>query len=91
MATTSQTTPQIDDLPRTISGQVCRAVRLTTMVRMFEAGGEYSNIQIAEMFGVSYDTVERDVNALQDAPLRIPLVCREIHEKRWKMMDDKEE
>ena len=61
---------------------------MSLMWRMFEAGGEYSVTDFVEKFGVSEDTVSRDLATLQDAPIRLPLV--RVVKVRWRMMGKEE-
>lgn len=84
MAATSQ-----QGLPCTIDGYVPRHVRLYVLRVMFEAGGEYSQAELAQKFDVSDDTIRRDLDELQSCEyIRLPLVCRVINEKRWKLMEE---
>ena len=76
------------ETPRTIDGYVPRHVRLYVLRVMFEQGGEYSQSELALRFGVSDDTIRRDLELLQTCEyIRLPLVCRTIYEKRWRMME----
>lgn len=85
MGPTSQL--HVDSLPHTIDGYVPRHVRLYVLRLMFESGAEYSQAELAERFNVSHDTIKRDLDELQTCEYtHLPLVCRVVHEKRWRMM-----
>ncbi len=78
-------------LPCTLDGYVPRQVRLYVLRVMFLAGGEYSQRELVEKFGVSDDTIRRDLTELQTCEhLRLPLVSRIIYEKRWRLMEKEE-
>lgn len=85
MQTSQQAT--VTALPLTIDGYVPRHVRLYVLRLMFESGAEYSQAELAERFNVSHDTIKRDLDELQTCEYtHLPLVCRVVHEKRWRMM-----
>ena len=50
---------------------------------MFLEGGEYSTAQLAQRFGVTDDTIRRDLASLGRY---IPLVRQVVIEVRWKLM-----
>lgn len=50
---------------------------------MFQEGGEYSTAQLATMFGVTDDTIRRDLNSLGRF---MPLIRRVVIDVRWKLM-----
>jgi hypothetical protein len=86
------TSPQIIDLPRTIDGFVPHDVRLYVLRLLFMAGGEYSQQELALKFNVSEDTIHRNLTELQTCEhYRLPLACREVREKRWRLIGDEEE
>lgn len=75
------------DLPRTIDGFVPHDVRLYVLRLLFMAGGEYSEVELADRFDVSEDTIHRNIIELQTCQhYRLPLEVREIREKRWRIM-----
>ncbi len=84
MADSSQ---QETELPRTIDGFVPHDVRLYVLRLLFMAGGEYSEMELADRFDVSEDTIHRNIIELQTCPhYRLPLESREVRERRWRIM-----
>ena len=87
MATSQQ---DIADLPRTIDGRVPRHVRLYLMHIAFERGADYSEEQLARSFGISMDSIQRDIKDLQCPDPRwnwpgLPLESYKINETRWRI------
>lgn len=62
---------------------VDRAVRLVHLRDQFLAGSRHTARDLAQRYGVSQRTIERDLLDLQSEPLRVPLV-QDI-EWRWMM------
>lgn len=81
---------QQEELPRTTSGQVCRAVRLHLIWLTLEAGGRHSNQEFMDRFNISYDSVERDMKALE-RDCHLPLRRIDVHEVWWQVIDEKDE
>ena len=81
---------QQSDLPRTTSGQVCRAVRLHLMWRTLEAGGRHSKQEFMDRFNISDDSVERDMKALE-RDCHLPLRRIDVREVWWQVIDEKDE
>jgi predicted DNA-binding transcriptional regulator YafY len=63
---------------------ICRAVRLIEMIRLFQCRPR-TVMELCERFHVSPWTVRRDLETLQDEPLRIPLL---LIEDEWTLMAD---
>ena len=84
MQTSQQSTT---DLPLTLDNRVPRSVRLTCLIRMFEAGGEYSVRELALRFGVTDDRIRDDLLWMQTCEyIRLPLENRLVHEWRWRVV-----
>lgn len=50
------------------------AVRLVSMLRLFESDARLTTAQLAERYGVTPRTVQRDLLALQGEDIWLPLV-----------------
>jgi len=62
-----------------------KSVRLVALIRRFATGGRYTARELAETFGVSQRSIQRDLLDLQSAPLRLPLV--QDSEWKWSIME----
>ena len=61
-----------------------RALRIVQLRDMFyEKPSGYASAELAERLGVTQRSIERDLEALQDEPFRVPLVRER---RRWRLM-----